>query len=137
MRYRGIKVYFSSDLAARKWLRDPVSYLDKKIVPQLGDLILAERLIQQRFCPVHPKRKVSLKDPTVTYEGKRVYLFDKEAVRIWNSAPGEIRRFGHSAATRWGEEMPPRRTRKTRKTKSRYHDFRTRKLSCSVANDLV
>lgn len=87
VRYRGIRVYFSSDLAARKWMRDPVSYLDKEILPQLGDLILAERLIRQHYCPVYPKRKVSLKDPTVLYEGKRVYLFDREAVKIWNSAP--------------------------------------------------
>ena len=87
LRYRGIKVYFSSDLAARKWMRDPVSYLDKEILPQLGRLILAERLIPQHYCPVYPKRKVSLKDPTVFYEGKRVFLFDREAVKIWNSAP--------------------------------------------------
>ena len=87
LRYRGIEIYFSSDLAARKWMRDPVSYLDKTLLPQLGDLILAPRVIPQHYCPVHPKRKVSVKDPSVLYQGKRVFLFDKEAVRIWNSAP--------------------------------------------------
>lgn len=87
VRYRGIKVYFSSDLAARKWMRDPVSYLDTELLPQLTRLTFPERLMPQQFCPVHPKRKVSVKDPTVVYEGKRVYLFDREAVKIWNSAP--------------------------------------------------
>ncbi len=87
MRYRGIEVFFSSDLAARKWMRDPDSYLDKVLLPQLGDLILAPREMPQVYCPVHPKWKVSVKDPSVLYRGHRVYLFDKQALKIWNSAP--------------------------------------------------
>jgi len=87
VRYRGIKVYFSSDLAARKFMRDPVSYLDKELLPQFTGLNLPERLIPQHYCPVYSKRKISVKDPSVLYEGKRVYLFDQKAVRIWNSAP--------------------------------------------------
>ena len=87
LRYRGIKVYFSSDLAARKWMRDPVSYLDKTLLPQLGDLTLEERLTPQHYCPVHPKWKISMRDPWVMHDGQRVFLFDKQALRIWNSAP--------------------------------------------------
>lgn len=90
VRYRGIKVYFSSDLAARKFMRDPVSYLDQELLPQFTGLNLPERLIPQDYCPVFPKRKISVKDPTVLYEGKRVYLFDQKAQRMWNSAPGKF-----------------------------------------------
>ena len=87
LRYKGIKVYFSSDLAARKWMRDPVSYLDTDLLPQLQELTFPERPIPQQYCPVFPKRKISFKDPSVIYQDKRVYLFDAEAVKTWNSAP--------------------------------------------------
>ncbi len=87
VRYKGIRVYFSSDLAARKWMRDPVSYLDKELLPQLTNLTLPERPIPQHYCPVFPKRKISFKDPSVIYQGRRVYLFDANAVKTWNSAP--------------------------------------------------
>jgi hypothetical protein len=105
LRYRGIEVFFSSDLAARKWMRDPVSYLDKSLLPQLGDLILTERLLPQHYCPVHPKWKVSLKDPSVIHDGKRVFLFDKEAVRIWNSAPDKF--LNPDILPQFAEDKPP------------------------------
>jgi hypothetical protein len=109
LRYRGILVFFSSDLAAQKWMRDPVSYLDKSLLPQLGDLILTERLIPQRYCPVHPKWKVSVKDPSVIHEEKRVFLFDKEAVRIWNSNPAKF--FDPKILPQFPPEMPPTETK--------------------------
>ena len=87
LRYKGIKIYFSSDLAARKWMRDPVSYLDIELLPQLTNLTLPERPISQHYCPVFPKRKISFKDPSVIYEGRRLYLFDAQALKMWNSAP--------------------------------------------------
>jgi hypothetical protein len=105
LRYRGIEVFFSSDLAARKWMRDPESYLDKTILPQLGDLVLAERDIVQVYCPVYPKRKVSVKDPSLIYQGKRVFLFDNQAVRIWNSAPEKF--FKPELLPQFPQEAPP------------------------------
>lgn len=87
LRYKGIRVYFSSDLAARKWLRDPASYLDPEVLPQIGDLKLPGRAMEQKYCPVSRTRKISTQDPWVMYQEKRVYLFDREAVRIFNSAP--------------------------------------------------
>ncbi len=87
IRYKGIKVYFSSDLAARKWMRDPESYLDTDILPQLKGLTFRERLIPQHYCPVNRKRKVGMKDPSLIYQGQRVYFFDQEALKTWNSAP--------------------------------------------------
>jgi YHS domain-containing protein len=87
LRYQGIKVFFSSDLAARKWMRDPESYLDKTLLPQLGDLTLPPRLTPQHYCPVRTKWKISMRDPTLIYQGQRVFLFDEESLRTWNSAP--------------------------------------------------
>jgi hypothetical protein len=108
IRYRGIEVFFSSDLAARKWMRDPESYLDTAILPQLGDLILPEREMLQVYCPVHPKWKVSVKDPSVIYQGKRVFLFDKEAVKIWDSAPEKF--FKPELLPQFPKEPPPSET---------------------------
>ncbi|MCA9070988.1 MAG: hypothetical protein KDA84_18805, partial [Planctomycetaceae bacterium] len=71
LRYKGIRVYFTSDLAARKWMRDPASYLDKKIIPQVGDLILPGRAMEQKYCPVTRTRKISTQDPFVMYKEKR------------------------------------------------------------------
>jgi hypothetical protein len=105
VRHHGIKVYFSSDLAARKWMRDPESYVDVELVPQLGDLIQIERPFPQHYCPVFPKRKVSLKDPSLIYQGKRVFLFDKEALRIWNSAPEKF--LNPELLPQFAEEKPP------------------------------
>lgn len=109
LRYDGIKIYFSSDLAARKWMRDPDSYLDKTILPQLGDLDLPEREILQVYCPVHPKWKVSVKDPSVIYQGKRVFLFDKEALMIWNSAPEKF--FKYELLPQFPPPPPPSETK--------------------------
>ncbi len=106
LRYKGIEVYFSSDLAARKWMRDPVSYLDVDVLPQLKGLTLLERQFKQRYCPVHPQWKVSVKDPSVIYQGHRVYLFDKQALKVWNSAPEKF--FDLEILTQFPRpEMPP------------------------------
>ena len=86
-RYHGIKVYFSSDDAARRFLMDSHSYLDKKTLPQLKGLNLPERPLKQKFCPIYPTRRVSKLDPSVTYNHRQVHLFDRQAVRIWNLNP--------------------------------------------------
>lgn len=87
LRYKGIRVYFSSDLATRKWMRDPVSYLDADVLPQLDGLTFPERPMEQMYCPVTKTRKISTRDPSVIYQEKRIYLFDNQAVRVFNSAP--------------------------------------------------
>lgn len=113
LRLKGIRIYFSSDLAARKWMRDPVSYMDKDVLPQIGDLILPERQIVQEYCPINKKRKVCTKDPWVMYQEKRVYLFDKKAVRVFNSAPEKfidpaiLPQFAEEEKAPDEEESPP------------------------------
>ena len=37
----------------------------------------------QKFCPVYNDRIVTPKSPSVMHEGKKVYLFNKSAVRRW------------------------------------------------------
>jgi hypothetical protein len=86
-RFRGIKVYFSSDLAARRFLREPAPYLDIDILPQLQGLTLPKSPIKQVWCPVYRDRKVSHRDPSVYYHGIRIYLFDEAAVLKWNHDP--------------------------------------------------
>ncbi len=86
-RYRGIKIFFSSDDAARRFLRDSHSYLDKKILPQLKGLNFPERPLKQKFCPIYPTRRVSILDPTVNYDHHQVHLFDRKAVQLWKRNP--------------------------------------------------
>ncbi|WP_166828745.1 hypothetical protein [Thalassoroseus pseudoceratinae] len=86
-RYQGIKIYFSSDDAARRFLRDTHSYLDKKTLPQLKGLNLPVRPLKQQFCPINPTRRVSILDPVVIYDHHQIHLFDQHSVRVWNRNP--------------------------------------------------
>jgi hypothetical protein len=83
VRYRGIKVYLSSQAAVDKWNRSPAAYSDTRILPQLKGLTLPERPIEQVYCPVYRNRKVSHHDPFVVHNGKTVYFYDELARRKW------------------------------------------------------
>jgi hypothetical protein len=79
--------------------------VDVAVGPQRGDLIQHERPFPQHYCPLFPQRKVSLKDPTLIYQGKRVFLFDNEALPIWNSAPAKF--LNPELLPQFAEEKPP------------------------------
>ena len=83
VRYRGIKVFLSSQAAVDKWNRSPAAYSDPRILPQLKGLTLPERPIEQVYCPVYRDRKVSHFDPSVVHNGKTVYFYDELARRKW------------------------------------------------------
>lgn len=87
MRYRRVKVYFSSATAMLKFNRAPEAYLDKKILPQLKEMRLPERRTDQVFCPVFTKRKISPRDLFVFHEGQRVYFFNQDAKERFLLAP--------------------------------------------------
>jgi hypothetical protein len=89
VRYRGIKIYFSSREAINKWNRSPASYIDTRILPQLKGLTLPERPIEQVYCPVYRDRKVSHHDPYVVHNGEEVYFYDELARRKWEADTGK------------------------------------------------
>ncbi|MBW3540381.1 MAG: hypothetical protein KY476_08930 [Planctomycetes bacterium] len=83
LRYRGVKIRFSSRPAALKWMRSPESYLDLAILPQLKSLTLPERPLEQVWCPVYRDRKVSERDPWLLHEGRKIYFYDATARERW------------------------------------------------------
>jgi uncharacterized GH25 family protein/YHS domain-containing protein len=85
--YKGQDVLLCCSKCVKKWKKDPEAYLLPEILPQLTNLDLPERVLEQVYCPVFPTRVVSDKDPFVMYKGAKVYLFNKTAVRRWNDNP--------------------------------------------------
>ena len=45
------------------------------------------KLLDQRMCPVYNERLVTPDSPTVEFEGKTVYLYNKSALRRFNKSP--------------------------------------------------
>lgn len=85
--YRGVKVLVCCAACVRKWNADPRAYLDKARLPQLASVDLPSRSLKQVYCPVYRNRVISEKDPFVMYRGKKVYLFNQNAVRRWEENP--------------------------------------------------
>jgi hypothetical protein len=83
VRYRGIKVYFSSLEALHKWNLSPAAYIDVRVLPQLKGLTLPARPIAQIYCPVYRDRKVSHYDPYIVHQGVKVYFYDEHARQRW------------------------------------------------------
>lgn len=79
--YKGVKVYLCCDTCVARFKRDPAAYLDPKLIPGLAGKELPKRTIEQEYCPVFRDKKVSDKDPFVTYKGVKVYF--------WNAAAKE------------------------------------------------
>ena len=73
--WKGVKIYVCCGTCATKFKRDPAAYLDARLLPQVAGMELPKRDIEQVYCPVYPDRKVSSKDPFVTYKGVKVYIF--------------------------------------------------------------
>ncbi|MBA4067389.1 MAG: hypothetical protein C0501_27505 [Isosphaera sp.] len=85
--YKGVKIYFCCDQCVGKFKRDPAAYLDPKFVPGLAKLELPKRDIEQVYCPVLKDRKVSSKDPSVTYQGVKVYFYNDLARQRFEKDP--------------------------------------------------
>ena len=77
--WKGKKIYMCCDNCVARFKRDPAAYLDPKFLPQVEGMELPKRDIEQQFCPVLRDRKVSGKDPSTTYKGVTVYVFDNTA----------------------------------------------------------
>lgn len=74
--WNGVAVYLCCGQCVTKFRRDPAAYLDPKFLPALAGKDLPKRGIEQAYCPVYRDRKVSAKDPTVTYKGVTVYVYN-------------------------------------------------------------
>ncbi len=87
--YQGIKIRMCCDTCVKRFEKYPEAYLDAKYIPQLNGMEIPARKISQRYCPVYPDRVITEKDPFVIYEGRKVYLFNKAAVKKWNKNPSK------------------------------------------------
>jgi YHS domain-containing protein len=85
--YKGVKIFLCCDQCVTRFKRDPAAYLDPKIVPGLAGLKLPKRDIEQVFCPVLTDRKVSSKDPSITYKGVKVYFYSDLARQRFEKDP--------------------------------------------------
>jgi YHS domain-containing protein len=85
--YKGVKIYLCCDLCVNKFKRDPAAYLDPKIVPALAKVELPKRDIEQMYCPVLKDRKVSSKDPSITYKGVKIYFYNDLARKRFEKDP--------------------------------------------------
>jgi YHS domain-containing protein len=85
--YKGVKIYFCCDTCVGKFKRDPAAYLDPKFIPALAGKELPKRTILQEYCPVYTDRKVSEKDPSVTYKGVKVYFYNDTAKTRFEKDP--------------------------------------------------
>ncbi|GJM23281.1 MAG: hypothetical protein DHS20C15_31960 [Planctomycetota bacterium] len=85
--FNGQEVLLCCSKCAKKWEADQAAYLSPEVLPQLASMELPARTISQTYCPVYPTRVVSENDPFVMYEGKKVYLFNKTAVRRFTQSP--------------------------------------------------
>ncbi|HTU92644.1 MAG TPA: DUF4198 domain-containing protein [Gemmataceae bacterium] len=85
--FQGVQIRVCCGTCAKKWKADPTAYLDPKLLPQLKGMPLPKREIAQVFCPVYRDRVVSARDPYVVYKGRKVYLFNQNAVKKWQEDP--------------------------------------------------
>lgn len=85
--YKGVKILLCCNTCVAKFKRDPAAYLDAKLLPQLAGKELPKRTIAQVYCPVYKDRKVSEKDPVVTYKGVKVYVYNEVARQRFEKDP--------------------------------------------------
>jgi YHS domain-containing protein len=85
--YKGVKIFLCCDQCLSRFKRDPAAYLDPKIVPALAGMKLPKRDIEQMYCPVLKDRKVSSKDPSITYKGVKVYFYSELALKRFEKDP--------------------------------------------------
>jgi len=87
--FNGIQIGLCCSTCVRKFKADPAAYLLPEYLPQLAGQTVPTRSIKQVYCPVYKDRVVSEKDPSVTYQGKTIYLFNRQAVTKWEANPGQ------------------------------------------------
>lgn len=85
--YQGMKILLCCGTCVKKFNADPTAYLLPEYLPQLAGKPVPTRTIKQVYCPVFKDRVVSEKDPFVLYKGKKVYVFNKQALRKWEADP--------------------------------------------------
>jgi YHS domain-containing protein len=85
--YKGVKIYLCCDQCVGRFKRDPIAYLDAKIIPGLAGMELPKRDIEQVFCPVLKDRKISSKDPSITYKGVKIYFYNDIARQRFEKDP--------------------------------------------------
>ena len=85
--YKGVKIFLCCDQCMNKFKRDPAAYLDPKLIPGLVGVELPKRDIEQMYCPVLKDRKVSSKDPSITYKGVKVYFYSDLALKRFEKDP--------------------------------------------------
>jgi YHS domain-containing protein len=85
--YHGVPIRLCCDVCAKKFEENPEPYLNKEFLPQLNDMEVPARKIKQMFCPVYKERVITDKDLSVEYKGKKVYLFNKAALKKWEKNP--------------------------------------------------
>ena len=85
--WNGVTIRVCCKKCASRFKREPTAYLDVAFIPQLGNMTLPKRATEQVWCPVTKNRKVAPGDPSVTYKGKKVLLFDARALKRWKKDP--------------------------------------------------
>jgi YHS domain-containing protein len=87
--WKGVKLLLCCDTCVAKFKAEPEAYLIPELLPQLKgkEKDLPKRKMEQVYCPVTKTNVVSSKDPTVTYKGKTIYVFNKAAVKKWEADP--------------------------------------------------
>jgi YHS domain-containing protein/N-acetylneuraminic acid mutarotase len=85
--YKGVKVYLCCDTCVARFKAEPSAYLDAGVIPELKGMELPKRVIEQVWCPVMRDRRVSSKDPFVTYKGVKVYVFNATAKQRFEANP--------------------------------------------------
>ena len=92
--FEGKQVFFCCATCVRIWNKNP-KYIIKampKLLPQFAGMdeklgLDKVKLLEQRMCPIYNERVVTPDSPTIEIEGKKVYLYNKSALRKWNKSP--------------------------------------------------
>ncbi|MEM9381622.1 MAG: kelch repeat-containing protein [Planctomycetota bacterium] len=87
VRFHGVDVRVCCEMCEEKWNAEPEAYLNVALLPQLAELEIPERKIEQVYCPVFRDRVVSSLDPTLEVDGRTVYFFSNSAVRRYGKSP--------------------------------------------------
>lgn len=89
--YKGVKIKICCATCAKRFLAEPEAYLDPAILPQIKDLQLPVRKIDQAYCPVFTDRRVSSRDPSAEWNGRRIFFFNETAKAKFLATPDEYR----------------------------------------------
>jgi len=85
--YNGVKIKLCCSACIRKWKANPEAYLNVAILPQLKDVVLPKRKLEQVYCPVYVDRIISEQDPSTEYKGTTIYFFNESAKKKFLADP--------------------------------------------------